>query len=253
MYKYRQPKQTKKAETWKDKIQEYRDQSAKLSEKSFMMTPMEINTVGEWLADLKDRIYEVAIPGAVQEFNEAKQNYTMRDSMFKHAKEREIQRWDGVKLAGEMQVAEMRLKSILKSNLRNDEKKAQMEALFNEAKSSADITKLRAMAETLQSVTSDFQGDTLEKMVINRISQEAAKTLNNLRVTDEMIEAAEHRQLAADDLAAKRDQLDEVANFFHGGNAHAGWEKEFTKAAQGVEFGVDQGRVVVNVTDFPDS
>jgi hypothetical protein len=68
-----------------------------------------------------------------------------------------------------------------------------------------------------------------------------------------MIEAAENRQAAAEELAAKRDQLDEVANFFHGGNAHAGWEKEFVKAAQGVKFGVDGGRVTVSIQDNPEA
>ena len=249
MYRYQKPKETKKAETWKEKMAEHTRLIDVLREKQSYLTPNEKQTYGEALQEDKHRIYEQAIPGAAAEFSQAKQTYIVHDKLFKRAQSEEIKRWDGVKLAGEMQVAEMRLKSVLKSNLRNDEKKAQIEALFNEAKKADDLHKLRAISEVLQGVASEISGDPMEKLPFNRIANEAQKTLTDIRITDQMIEAAERRQTAADELAAKRDQLDQVANFFHGQNSHAGWEKEFVRAAEGVEFGVDGGRVVVVISD----
>jgi len=253
MYKYQKPKETKKAETWKEKMADHTRLVNILQEKDRYLTPNEKQTYGEALMEDKHRIYESAIPGAAAEFSQAKQTYIIHDKLFKRAQSDEIKRWDGVKLAGEMQVAEMRLKSILKSNLRNDEKKAQIEALFNEAKKADDLHKLRAISEVLQGVASEISGDPMEKLPFNRLANEAAKTLTDIRITDAMIQAAENRAAAAEELGAKRDQLDEVASFFHGQNSHAGWEKSFVAAVAGVEFSVDGGRTVINITDNPDS
>lgn len=246
---YRKPVST----NWKDALSEFKAEFAKGLQYENLLTPMEKITLGEYLVDLKEQTRAKVIPGAVNEFNLAKANYVMRDGMVRGAKARAEARFDSAQLAGAASMAKMRIETVLRSNKDNNTKRAEIAALFNEAKSSQDLTKIRGTAEALVNITNNISGDPMEKMAFNRFSQDAEKVLREINTTPEIIQAEQNKQAAANELAQTRDQMDEIANLFHGGNAHAAWEKDFVNACKGVDFGIEQGQVVVTVQDNPGS
>jgi hypothetical protein len=236
-------------QNWKESLKDYRAALQEATAYQHTMSEYERMQVGRELSKMKENIERQVVPAAAQEFSEALDHFMVKDHTTKQLKAAEIQRWDGGKLAGEMQVTNMRLDTILQSNKFEHEKQKEVQDLLNEAKASNDLYKQRATAESLLNLSSRAGVGDDDKMRYNRMVGEAKNILEEIRKPPALTAAEEERQTAAAALYKQRQALDNVAKDLMGNTADVSLIPAFREVTSAVNFHVVNGQIDASLNE----
>lgn len=174
------------------------------------MTPYEVSTIQIGIKARVESSFQLIAGGAVGEYEAAIQKYMDSQQTYEREKQKEIQRWDTTRLREELANA----KTFMDFAFPGDSNPLQagdvsrlekIKKLVNEAQASGDIYKQRATFEVLQAVKTQ-KGDP-DRVEVNQIVKDTAKSLEGLRFTDGMKQASEGVAKSNDELLTTRNQL----------------------------------------------
>jgi len=146
------------------------------------------------LSELRETSGPAVLGGALAEHEQALDLFRRAQGAVHQALAREIARWSPSKLLAELQVTQVLVNQALQAGDFGG-----LERIYQEAKDSGDLHKLRAAGEVMKTALASAQatGRTTQEQraEINKLVQQAAGDLAELRRTDEMHQA---EQLAED-------------------------------------------------------
>lgn len=175
-----------------------------------MMSPYDIARGNAEMQDLIQSRSKAIIDGAIGEFRQAVGNVKAAFDKVRAAEAAEVRRWDGVKLAGEMQAVKMIIESTLKAGMNERERLEALQGMYQELKTCGDNYKQRAAAHVFGGLVEIVrtEGSTLQDLMpFNTIAKRAAGDLQTLRTTPEI-------QRAKQDAGAAVDALNKAGEVF---------------------------------------
>lgn len=206
---------------WLEKYEALVKQRARLIQDAHLMSGYEYERENRAYNEAKERYYPDILAGARGMMAGAIKKYLEAQEREQRARRAELNRWDSARLADEMRLAEARVKAAVKvgdNELTGASIAARIEGIFNEAKLSFDIHKQRGIYEALAGSLSDIKPGTKEdtRFVVNRIAQEAAHKLDEVRVTGEISQARQAVSESIDNLLEAREQVCRIGEFIDG-------------------------------------
>lgn len=234
------------SDNWRDALKRLQDARAELEQYGSMMTQYERMVIQRDLNARKEQAYQQISAGVVGEYWGAFKKYQDAGQGYQRAVKDEINRWDTGKLANELQTAQTLVNLALADN---EGIPARLEGLYREAQQSGDAHKQRAVFEVLKSVMPKVSGQT--RLEVNGVVNLAARDLDALRVTNDMLAAQDAQEQAFNEFSNTREELVRVGAFFEQDPTHpmAGGDV-FTRAYKMVQRDAN-GKIIAVPEDHP--
>jgi len=194
-------------QTWKDKLNKISKAKEELNNKQSLMTAYEADVNKRGVQEYIDAYYSSIVSGIGYEWNNAIENYRFSEKMLDHAFKTEIGTWDTAKLNSEIAY----IKNAMPGDNEKDnplsgskfDPKNKVETLYNEAASSGDKYKLRAIVEVFSSNIG--RGEIAAAKL--HYSRQAEEKLKAVRETEAIIQARQAHQEAWQAIQEKRSEL----------------------------------------------
>lgn len=234
--------------TWVDELEKIKAAREELRQYGGMMTPYEVSTIQRGIKARVEASFQLIAGGAVGEYEAAIQKYKDSRQTYEREKQKEIQRWDTTRLREELTNAKTFMDFAFQGDsnpLRAGDvsRLEKIKKLVNEAQASGDIYKQRATFEVLQAVKTQ-KGDP-DRVEVNQIVKDAAKSLDGLRFTDGMKQASEGITKSRDELLTTRNQLQITGEIL--GESFA-----FEKHLRRVDMDRQTGELIIHEPDSPE-
>lgn len=209
---------------WKTGLELIKAQIAEYEQYRAIMTQYE--------AAMAKRVYQEKIdqwkPQIVENLLKEQEIYITRyhaqETLVARAKAAEINRWDASKLANQLQVTRLLVEQAMAGPDQDDpwrgstsSKQERLQKLYQDAKASNDIYKMRSVAEVLLSVPLQ-PGDN----VLNHLQKQAGHDLKALQWTEDQQKAVETLNGDWNNLVENTIKLEEVAPLLGDGNSAFG-------------------------------
>lgn len=209
----RTPYQTR---TWRETVQEIKAGKDKLARLSSIMTDYERHDVGESITNMQKSHYQVVAGGIKSEWLAALKNYEAKNDRLEGSKRVEISRWDSQKLLNEINMT----KALIDLAISNQSKDGmfskvntvttELDRIYQEAKKSGDLHKQRAAFEVIRNL-GEVSKDSKVQAQVNSIARQAASDLQNIRVSEGMLDALTERDAAFQQVKAVAGEIIEVS------------------------------------------
>jgi hypothetical protein len=176
------------------------------------MTQFERNQATLALENLEKRHRPQIEAGAIGEYKQAVDVFKRAADRLETAKAAEARRWDGNKLTGEMSVAERRIETALQAA----EPVKALRGILQEAITSRDEHKVRAVTEALQAAQSKVAGHRNSELMlgVSQVGREAGRQLEALRLTPEIEKTHTEANQALTVVNARRAELFDLREYF---------------------------------------
>lgn len=180
------------AQTWKDAGAALKDACDEYTKNQSIMTDYERRVIGREIKEQKDRFLPALQAGLAGEINGAIENYQKAQGKLFNARAAETRRWDGGKLAGELNTYST-LVDIIYRSAANDAFSggppagSKLQALYEDALRSGDMYKIRAAGEVLQGFENGggFKAQS-DRVSAAALAGQAKNDLSVLRNTEEV-------------------------------------------------------------------
>jgi hypothetical protein len=181
-----------------------------------MMSQYERMTVSKGIAEKITQYRPLIEAGVIGEFNQAISAFKQARSRVDQEKAKEIIRWDVGKLRDEIQLANLRIDTAFA----DENPVASISLIYQEAKNSGDIHKMRAAAEAVRGAVLRFPNAPLEiRTAANGAAKQADRELAELRNTPGLEQAHKDAGAAFDALMAKQREMLQVEEAIGGSHA----------------------------------
>jgi hypothetical protein len=245
--------------TWKTKRDYLKKMRQQYDRDLPIATQLEQRGMQEAIDDYINANWSTVVDGVLDAHNRAKQKYLESSKQYDDARSAEVRRWDGSILAGEMAALKQIVESTIKNsgNGMNGKPPAPdaIKQLYIDYVNSGDIHKARAAMEVLREIEipEKLEGDRIKG---NRIAQQAERDLEQLRVSEGMVQAADNQKQALDDLMAMQDELIDTSVTMGLGNPSndlfAGRGNAIGRAFNQVRWDRENGRVKILSAEDPE-
>lgn len=203
--------------SWRDRLEELKTARAEYSKLEPIMTEVERILIAKSINEKQSEVGSYIMQGALSEWHYAIDQYKNAVKGIQEAKNREVSRWEAIKLNAEIDTAERLVTKAVQSSTggRLDPSvMPRLKAMYDEAQNSGDIYKMRAMAEVFTGLPSMVGGDLDDRMYANKLSQQAQRDAQAVRVTREIEKADQLARDAVETLTQAKSALHEVDEGF---------------------------------------
>ena len=209
---------------WRGKLDELKAMRAEYEKHFRIMTPYEAQVIGDQLKNTREQYLQEIAGGALSEYKQSIKNFEEKRAAYRKAQADEAKRWDGSKLAGEMQSIQMRVNQVIGADQSNpfDKQPPQDEELkriYDEGVLSGDLYKQRAVLETFKGLSNNPKVN--NKQAALHLENQAAKIAPDVRITEEMLKAYDQTNDAWQEIEKKRVELVDVSVNLGMGNPDA--------------------------------
>jgi len=186
---------------WRKFLAEIKKTDEEYNKYGQAMTPLEVGKLTEKKQSLKQTYFSYISSEVKQELKDKIKQVQDKRDILQLRKKGESNSWDSAKLFAEYGVMSVILDMSLvaQSPALGDTVSARVKKLFEEAKTSENKYKLRALADLLDGVS--VKAEMEEARKVNSIKADAQKIVNNLRETPGIIEAKDAVRTAFEDFS----------------------------------------------------
>jgi len=176
--------------TWQDAVKQLDEANQQFRKLRGIMTPLENKFVSQEISGAREKYRKLIEDGVIGEHTAAIQNLKAKLAEVEAKKARVTNSFNGPELAAQMAIYSQRIEHASKNG-----DLASLRAIYQEAKDSGDREKLRAAAESLQSVTAKFPASAQDMhgnpaiRAVNVLEKQARRDLQQMQTSPELQEA----------------------------------------------------------------
>ncbi len=175
--------------TWRDQLAEMKTARAEYAELEPIMSAAERVMYIKSINDKQAAVGSTILQGAFTEWDNALDKFTNAVKSVQTAKNKEIARWEAVKLNAEMQMAESLITKLVQSSAGErlePDVLPRLQKMYDEAQASGDVYKMRATAEVFTGLPAMVGSDFEDRKAANKLSKQAQRDARVVRITPEM-------------------------------------------------------------------
>lgn len=194
---------------WRKAVKELSVMRDEFTKYSGIMTNYERVAITNEITRRQNELYPMAVAGIRAELNGAIQSYQSKAAALEKAKVAEIQRWDAKKLADQIIGLQTLVNFASAADpLRGgaDAAAARIQKVYQEALQSGDLHTQRAACEVVVGLRNVNLLPEIQKGLVKTIV-DAETRLHEMRITDDMVSAAEALRAEAQNLLALRSEV----------------------------------------------
>ncbi len=191
---------------WRDSLSMLQKAREKFQQRQMIMTQYEQLDAQEAIKEFKDQAYPSITAGITAEFHAAIDGYQVAVKQYREAVSLEINRWDVSKLTAArtdiLQRVDLAGRQSDNPFTGGSDSAGKLAAIYQEAKASGDIVKMRAAGEVITGLKQTHE--------IISLQVKAKADLETLRVIPEMVQAAGAIDAAHNALVQKHSELGSI-------------------------------------------